>query len=206
MPPSPPPSATHPVTDTLHGEAITDPYRWLEEDSPETRAWTAAQNAYTAGILGDLPGRAELRERLRELLAIGLVAAPKSRGGRLFFTRREGAQNQPVLVVRAGDADRVVLDPNGLSEQGTVALDWWYPAPDGARVAYGLSSSGDERSTLRVRDVASGEDLPEAIPDTRFSSVAWISLDSRLNHAKMTHLSKSAGAIKPNRFESLRHG
>src|SRR3954454_18595864 len=89
MPPSPPPSATLPVTDTLHGEAIIDPYRWLEADSPETRAWTAAQNAYTASMLGDLPGRAELRERLRALLEIGLVASPKVRGGRLFFVRRE---------------------------------------------------------------------------------------------------------------------
>src|SRR5215218_10247534 len=160
MPLSPPPTPTLPVTDTLHGESITDPYRWLEADSPETRAWTAAQNAYTAGVLGDLPGRAELRERLRALLAIGLVASPKVRGGRLFFVRREGAQNQPVLVVRQGAAERVVLDPNGLSDEGTVALDWWYPSPDGTRVAYGLSSSGDERSTLRVRDVATGEDLP----------------------------------------------
>ena len=173
MPLSPPPTATLPVTDTLHGESITDPYRWLEEDSAETRAWTAAQNAYTASVLGGLPGRAGLRERLRALLAIGLVASPKVRGGRLFFVRREGAQNQPILVVREGETDRVVLDPNGLSDQGTVALDWWYPSPDGARVAYGLSSSGDERSTLRVRDVATGEDLPEAIPDTRFASVAW---------------------------------
>lgn len=163
-----------PVTETLHGETITDPYRWLEDDErAETRAWTDAQNRYTAAALDHVPGRDALRERLAQLMRSGFAMSPQARGARVFFVQREGTQNQPVLYLREGATTRVLLDPNQLSEDGTVALDWWYPSSDGARVAYGLSTSGDERSTLRVLDVASGRDEPEAIPDTRFCSVAW---------------------------------
>ncbi len=164
-----------PVTDELHGEALADPYRWLEEDdTPETRAWTAAQNAHTAAVLNGLPGRAALRERLAARLQVGFAQSPAARGARVFFVRREGAQNQPLLYARDGDgAARVLLDPNALSADGTVALDWWYPSPDGARLAYGVSASGDERSTLGVLDVATGRQEPDRIPDTRFASVAW---------------------------------
>ncbi|MGN6564774.1 MAG: prolyl oligopeptidase family serine peptidase [Thermomicrobiales bacterium] len=170
-----PPTRVAPVTEVLHGEPISDPYRWLEDDgSPETRAWVAAQNQYTAAVLDALPGRAALRERLARLLAAGYATAPQVRGTHAFFTRRDGTQNQPVLYVREGAETCAVLDPNTLSAGGTVALDWWYPSPDGALVAYGLSSSGDERSTLAIREVATGHDLPERIPDTRFSSVAWL--------------------------------
>lgn len=172
--PTVPSTRVAPVTEMLHGEAIVDPYRWLEEESAATAAWTAAQNAYTAAFLDPLPGRAALRERLRALQAIGFVGGAKARGGKLFFVRRAGAQNQPTLCVREGDIERVILDPNERSADGTVALDWWYPSPDGSRVAYGLSSSGDERSTLAIREVATATDRPEQIPDARFASVAWL--------------------------------
>ena len=169
-----PQTRVEPVTDVLHGEEIVDRYRWLEDDdSPETQAWTEAQNRYTAAILDRLPGRDALRERLARLMQAGFVMSPAVRGERVFFVKREGEQNQPILYVRDGGNTRVLVDPNQLSEEGTVALDWWYPSPDGARVAYGTSSSGDERSTLRVVDVATGRVEAEAIPDTRFSSVAW---------------------------------
>ncbi len=163
-----------PVEEILHGETITDPYRWLEDESAELRAWTDAQNVYTAATLGALPERAALRERLAALLGVGYVTTPKVRRGKLFFTRREGGQNQPCLYLRDGDATRLVLDPNGLSDRGTVALDWWYPSPEGRYVAYGLSSDGNERSTLHIRDTESGVDLPERTPDTRHASVAWL--------------------------------
>ncbi len=169
-----PQTRVEPVTDVLHGEEIVDPYRWLEEDdSAETRAWTEAQNRYTAAVLDRLPGRDALRDRLARLMQAGFVMSPAVRGERVFFVKREGEQNQPLLYVRDGQGTRVLVDPNQLSEEGTIALDWWYPSPDGARVAYGTSSSGDERSTLRVVDVATGRVEAVAIPDTRFSSVAW---------------------------------
>jgi len=163
-----------PMSETLHGETFEDPYRWLEEESAELRAWTEEQNAYSAATLGAQPGREGLRGRLAKLLAAGYVMSPKVKQGRLFFVKREGGQNQPCLYVREGEGARLVLDPNVLSAKGTIALDWWYPSPDGALVAYGLSSDGDERSTLHIRDVATGEELAERIPDSRFSSVAWL--------------------------------
>ena len=174
MIPTPPPTRVAPVDELLHGETIADPYRWLEEDSEELRAWTDAQNAHTAAILGALPEREALRERLAALLGVGFVTTPKVRRGRLFFVKREGGQNQPCLYVREGAATRLVLDPNALSARGTVALDWWYPSPEGRYVAYGLSADGDERSTLHIREVETGADLPERIPDTRHASVAWL--------------------------------
>ncbi|MDP9374978.1 MAG: prolyl oligopeptidase family serine peptidase [Chloroflexota bacterium] len=171
-----PETRAEPVTERLHGEEIVDPYRWLEDDtSAETRAWTAAQNAYTAGVLDGLPGRDALRERLAGLLQVGFAQSAVRCRDRVFFVKREGQQNQPILYVQDGPGEdaRILLDPNGLSEDGTVALDWWYPSPDSARVAYGISASGDERSTLHIRAVGGGEDEAERIPDTRFSSVAW---------------------------------
>ncbi|HEX5506250.1 MAG TPA: prolyl oligopeptidase family serine peptidase [Thermomicrobiales bacterium] len=169
-----PPTRVEPVTDRLHDDAITDPYRWLEEDSAATRAWTEQQNRYTADLLARGPGRESWRDRLGALLQAGFASSPVARGGRVFFTMRQGAQNQPLLYVREGDATRALLDPNTWSADGTVAIDWWHPSPDGARVAYGVSASGDERSTLRLLDVAAGRDQGETIPDTRYCSVAWL--------------------------------
>jgi prolyl oligopeptidase len=98
------------------------------------------------------------------------------RGQRYFYTRREGEQNQPILYVRQGldGADRVLVDPNQLSADGTAALDWWFPSRDGSLLAYGVSTSGDEKSVLRVRDVATGKDRPDMIQHTRYCSLGWL--------------------------------
>lgn len=171
-----PPTRTDNVVDVLHGVKIVDPYRWLEDGkSAETQAWVDEQNKLTQTILGQTPGRDKIRERLSSLLEIGSLGAPTPRKGRYFFTRREGTQNQPVLFVRDGVAgkDRVLIDLNALSKDGTVALDWWYPSRDGKLLAYGLSKDGSEQSTLYVRDVDTGKDLPDKIERTRACSVAW---------------------------------
>ncbi|HET8628121.1 MAG TPA: prolyl oligopeptidase family serine peptidase [Thermomicrobiales bacterium] len=169
-----PPTRVEPVSDRLHGDEITDPYRWLEEDSAATRAWTGEQNRYTAEMLARAPGREDWRARLGALMEAGFATSPAVRGGRVFFMKREGTQNQPLLYVREGNETRALLDPNGWSADGTVAIDWWHPSPDGAWVAYGVSASGDERSTLRLLNVASGRDEGETTPDTRYCSVAWL--------------------------------
>jgi len=171
-----------PVVETMHGEQIVDPFRWLEDsESADTKAWTAAQNERTRKYLDDGDLRSKLRARIDELLSIGFVSSPVLRTGqgkqprRYFHVRREGKQDQPFVYVREGltGKDRVLLDPTTFTADKTSALDWWYVSPDGARVAYGASVSGNEQSTLYVRDVATGKDLADEIPRTRMSSVAW---------------------------------
>jgi prolyl oligopeptidase len=166
-----------PVTDTLHGTRIVDPYRWLEDaEAPETEAFVRQQMAYTRSVLDALPGRDEIRRRLTELLSIGTLDAPQVAGGRCFHTRRDGLQNQPVLYVRDSvhGEDRPLLDVNAIAADGTIALDWWYPSPDGRLLAFGTSAGGSELSTLSVIETASGRLLPDVIGHTRASSVAWL--------------------------------
>jgi prolyl oligopeptidase len=175
----PPATRTEEVVENLHGTPVRDPYRWLEKgDSAEVQAWTAAQNRFMHERLDAVPGRAWLEERLWRWHEIGSLGAPVVRGKnkRMFHTRRIGKQNQPVLYVREGKhgSDRILVDVNQLAADGTQALDWWYPSEDGTLLAYGISSSGDENSVLRVREVSTGRDRPDAIPNTRACSLAWL--------------------------------
>jgi prolyl oligopeptidase len=175
--PSYPPTPTTDAAETLHGETIPDPYRWLEDgDSAETREWTEAQNALTRSYLDAVPGRRELHHRLDQLLAIGAISVPTPARGRYFYLRRDGRQNQPVLYVRQGAQgdDRTVIDPNALDSGGAVALDWHYPSDDGRLLAYGLSENGSEQSVLQVLEVDSGAILRDRIPYTRAADLAWL--------------------------------
>lgn len=178
----PPPPATEqrPVTDTLHGQPITDPYRWLEGDdqgntTDEVSAWTAAQNAHTRAVLDNLPGRAAVEQRLRDLMSVGYVGRPAMRENLYFNTQREGDQNQPVLYVREGhDGEpRVLLDVNTLDASGLTALSWWVPSQDGKLLAFGTYQAGDENSTLFLMDVATGTWLADEIPG-KVGSVQWL--------------------------------
>jgi prolyl oligopeptidase len=166
------------VTDSLHGEPVVDPYRWLEDgDSAETRAWVTAQNAFTRSVLGNVVGREQIHARLDVLLTSGSVGTPVVRGRRYFYERRDGRQDQPVLVVRDGldGRERTILDPTALSAAGIVALDWWVPSRDGRLLAYGTSEGGTELSTLRVLEVDPGEHrAADVIPYTRAASIAWL--------------------------------
>ncbi|HEY5281154.1 MAG TPA: S9 family peptidase, partial [Polyangia bacterium] len=178
---APPATRTEDVVEKLHGVEVHDPYRWLEQsESAEVKSWTDAQNRYMRKRLDDFPGRQWLEDRLWKWNEIGSLGAPVVRGAgrhaRLFYTRRAGKQNQPLLYVRQSRSgkDRVLFDVNQLASDGTQALDWWYPSEDGALLAYGVSSGGDESSTLRVRDVASGRDLVDTIPQARACSLAWL--------------------------------
>ena len=173
-----PPTPVRAVTDTLHGEAMVDPYRWLENaDDPAVEAWTEAQNRFTRKVLDAWPGRGTLTQRYDKLFAISTVTSVGVYGKRVFLEKKDGLQNQPVYEVREAAAwkapGRVAIDPNTFRADGTVALDWKYPSPDGNLVAYGRSEGGSEHSTLFVREVKTGKDLAESIPNTQFSSVAW---------------------------------
>lgn len=172
----PPPAEQKPVTDVLHGRKIVDPYRWLEDaKSPETQKWVSEELSYTRSMLDPLPGRHEIHNRLTELMQIGTLSAPQIGGKYYFYTKREGAQNQPALLVREGlqGKDRVLVDVNALAPDGTIALDWWQPSDDGKYVAYGTSPSGSELSTLRVIETETGKLLPDSIERTRAASIAW---------------------------------
>lgn len=170
------------IVEVLHGVAVADPYRWLEDgDSPEVRAFDDAQNDATRAWLARCADRDSLRRRAREILAVGHVGAPAIRttraGERRFFhVKREGGQEQAVLLVRDGadGPDRVLVDPAPLSVDRTTAIDWWSASHDGARLAWGLSEAGSEESTLRIRNVDTGDDLADRIPHTRHASVAWM--------------------------------
>lgn len=172
-----PPTPRLDVVDTLHGELVADPYRWLEDgSSPETRTWTERQNALTEAYLARVPGRDRIRARLEQLLGIGVLGVPLPARGRYFYFRRDGNQNQPVLYWRAGvtGPDRAAVDPNTLNVAGTTALDWFYPSWDGRLLAYGLSEDGSEQSVLHVLEVETGAILDDRIPRTRAASLAWV--------------------------------
>ena len=172
----PPKAKVAPVEDTVQGHKIVDRYRYLENgDDPDTKQYVEQELAYTRSLLDPLPGRDRINARLSQLLTIGTVGAPQIGGKYYFYTRREGNQNQPVLYVREGvsGSDRVLVDVNKMSTDGTVALDWWFPTDDGKYVAYGTSPNGSEESTLRLVESATGKLLPDTIERTRFASVAW---------------------------------
>ena len=149
-------------TDDYHGTRVADPYRWLEDpDSPETQAWVEAQNALTFDYLSRIPAREKIRARLTELWDFAKAWAPLKRGGRYFQLRNTGLQNQDVLfVLDALDGEaHVLLDPNTLSDDGTVALNTWEVSPDGKWLAYAVSTSGSDWVTWHVREVSTGQDF-----------------------------------------------
>src|SRR5438477_12429487 len=178
---APPKAKVEVIEDNIHGHKIADRYRWMEDsNSPATEEYVREQLAYTRSIRDPRPGRGQIHQRMKELLSIGTTGTPQIGGKYYFYTRREGSQNQPVLLVREGvhGKDRTLVDVNQLAADGTVALDWWFPSDDGKYVAYGTSASGSEESTLRVVETATAKLLPDTIERTRFSSVAWKKDDS----------------------------
>ncbi len=162
--------------DTYHGIEVQDPFRWLEDpDSEETRAWVEAQNQLTFGYLESIPTRDALRERLTTLWNYAKYSAPFKQGSRYFYFKNDGLQNQSVLYTLT-DLDgepRVLLDPNILSEDGTVALSGMSISEDGNYLAYGTSASGSDWQEWRVRDIESGQDLSDHLKWIKFSGASW---------------------------------
>jgi prolyl oligopeptidase len=162
--------------DDYHGTKISDPYRWLEDDnSAETKAWVEAQNKVTFAYLNQIPERAKIKERLTELWNYERYSAPYKQGGKYFYTKNNGLQNQSVWYVAdsLNDKGRVLLDPNTLSTEGTVALNGVTISDDGKIMAYGLSSSGSDWVEWRFRDVETGKDLPDVLKDIKFSGASF---------------------------------
>jgi prolyl oligopeptidase len=162
------------VTDDVHGLKVPDPFRALEADTELTRGWIAAQTARTERALA--AGRdPQMEQRLTELLAIGSLDDAAIAGERMFVMRREGTREQAALYAlepKGSMPEAPLVDPLTFSPRA--AIDWSYPSPDGRRVAFGLSNAGDERSELRVIDVASKTLLPDRIAHAKWSYVSWL--------------------------------
>ena len=162
--------------DTYFGETVADPYRWMEDiDSPETAAWVAAERATTSAAVKAIPERDPIFRRLGQLWNFPRYGLPQVAGRRIFFTENSGLQNQAVLVVSEPGSQerRVLLDPNTLSAEGTVALTRFTPTDDGTLVGYSLAFAGSDWNEFHVRDVATGRDLPDVIQWVKFSGMSW---------------------------------
>lgn len=171
-----PPAERLDLVEVLHGHRVADPYRWLEDpEDPRTIAWSAGQDQLVKDRLGALPGLDGLAATLRELLSAGSVSAPLWRAGRRFRMRRNPGDEHAVLYVTdPGAPERVLIDPIAIDPTGRTTLDAWVPDLEGRRLAYQLSSGGDEQSVLHVLDVASGTEVEPPIDRCRYSAVAWV--------------------------------
>jgi len=177
-----PPSLTYPKpkavgqVDDYHGVKVADPYRWLEDtDSPDTRAWIEEENRITFHYLDQIPYRKAIHDRLMKLWNYERYGVPELDGGRYFYQHNTGLQNQSVLLVADSltAEPRILLDPNTLSADGTVALVGHAITDDGKLMAYGTSASGSDWMEWRVRDVDTGKDLPDLIKWVKFSGASW---------------------------------
>ena len=173
--PPPPSTEVQNIVDTLHGVAVPDPYRWLEDqDAPATRAWIDTQNAYTDTVLDALPGRERLREVAASVLERDAVGLPNERGGRYFYSKRRADQDLAVVYVRdeLHGADRVLIDPHPLSPDHTTSVALRDISDDGRMVAYAVRDGGVDEVSIRLRDVDTAEDLPDVLPPARYGQVA----------------------------------
>lgn len=162
--------------DNYHGTLVADPYRWLEDPhSDQTQVWIEAQNQVTFSYLNDIEIGQALRERLTQLWDYEKFGIPFKKADRYFYFKNDGLQNQSVLYTLPNlDAEpRILLDPNTLSEDGTIALSGLAISEDGRLMAYGLSTAGSDWQEWKVRDVESGEDLPDHLRWIKFSGASW---------------------------------
>ena len=164
--------------DNYHGTKVADPYRWLENDvrnSAEVKDWVEAENLVTNAYLAEIPERVKIRKRLAELWDYEKFSTPVVREGRYFFTRNDGLQNQAVLLVQDGlqGKPRILLDPNTMAKDGTVALSSWIPSDDGKLLAYGIAEAGSDWHVWRILNVDTGAQLTDELRWVKFASPAW---------------------------------
>ncbi|NLE37585.1 MAG: S9 family peptidase, partial [Pirellulaceae bacterium] len=166
------------VVDDYHGTRVADPYRWLEDDVRESKQvadWVAAQNRVTFDYLASIPEREAIRRRLTELWDYPKYGSPSKRGGRYYFMKNDGLQNQSVLYTMEtlDDEPRVLIDPNQWSEDGTVALAGLAASDDGRYLAYGVAEAGSDWNVWRVMDPATGKILGDELKWIKFGRPSW---------------------------------
>lgn len=206
------PALTYPVTqkgnqiDDYHGMRIADPYRWLEDaNSAETHAWVEAQNKVTQAYLATIPQRDAIRQRLTQLWNYERYSAPFKEGGHYFYTRNDGLQNQAVLYTmdELSDTPRMLLDPNTLAADGTVALAGLAVSPSGSLLAYGTAASGSDWNEWKVRDIATGKDLADHLKWVKFSSTAWTRDGKGFFYSRYDEAKEATKLADVNYFQKL---
>jgi prolyl oligopeptidase len=173
--PAPPAARRDDVVDVLHSVKVPDPYRWLEDQqSPETRAWIDAENAYSRPILDSLPGREQLKERLSELMKVDVTGLPRARHERYFFMQRLADQDLFTIDMRQGlgGKDEVLLDPTPMSSDHTTSVQLEDVSEDGALVAYGVREGGQDEVSIHLFGVDTRANLPDELPKGRYESVS----------------------------------
>ena len=173
--PPAPPTRRGDVVDDYHGVKVPDPYRWLEDqNSPETRAWIKAEDDRTRSVLDGLPGRDAIRRRLTALMNVDVIGVPREEAGRYFFSRRKVGQDLPVLYVRQGleGQDRVLIDPHPLSADHSTSVTLQDVSKDGKLIAYGIRLGGKDEESIHLKDVDSGQDLADVLPEANYYGVA----------------------------------
>jgi prolyl oligopeptidase len=166
-----------PVSEVLHGVRVDDPFRWLEDaTSPEVQGWMKSQDDAARAVLSKLPGRDRLAKRFHELFYVDSISAPLVRSGRFFYTRTHADKEKAIVYWREGESGRekVLLDPNTWSADGTASLGVWQPSWDGRYVVYGRRENGEDEATLHVIDVDAGKDLEvDVIPGGKYADPSW---------------------------------
>jgi len=201
------------VQDVFHGHTVHDPYRWLEADVREDQGvsdWVDAQNDVTFDYLNGLEQRTDIRQRLEQLWDYERSSSPQkigneANGYKYYMTRNDGLQNQSVWYVLDDlDAEpRVLLDPNTLSKDGTVALSGSAFSDDGRFLAYALSEGGSDWKTWHVMDLATSETLPDRIAWSKFSGAAWRPDGSGFFYARFPEPDDGAAMVGRNLNQSL---
>ncbi len=193
-------------TDDYHGKTIVDPYRWLEDpQSAETQAWIEAQNQVTFSFLKGSAIRADLEQRLTQLWNYEKFGMPFKQADRYFYFKNDGLQNQSVLytLLDLEAEPRVLLDPNQLSEDGTVALSGLSISEDGRLMAYGLSASGSDWQEWRVRDVETGQDLEDHLKWIKFSGASWTHDGAGFFYSRYDEPTANAQLEEANYYQKL---
>ena len=173
-----PDTARGDTVDPQFGVDVADPYRWLEDDvrvNPKVADWVAAQNEVTDAYLDTLPGRDAFKARMTELYNYERFGLPTKAGSRYFYSRNDGLQPQSVLYVREGlkGERRVLIDPNLWAKDGATALAEWEPSEDGKHLLYSVQDGGTDWRIVRVKDVATGQDLSDEVRWVKFSALDW---------------------------------